>query len=682
MPVFLSTCSADFRKKYLSLVTKNLHHLKKHLLIYLLLFAGINAFAQNFEFGKYSNQELDMKTYSKDSSANAVVLREFGTAQISNRDNTPLVFEYHTKIKILNSKGFAHGDVIIRLHKQDSREETVEDIVGVTFSKDENGVARSYPLDPTKIYHENKSKYTNQVRFAMPDLKDGCIIEYKYTLVSPFIFNFRNWDFQSDIPKVYSEYIAHIPAVYNYNIVLRGGRKLTKNKADLERECFTPGGGLKADCSMLTYGMADVPAFVEEKYMTAPSNFISAMYFELSDYSDYNGVKHKITKEWRDVDYELKTDEMFGKQMKRKDLFKDKIADVTKGTTNDLDKAKAVYSYLQKWFKWDEDIEKYSIDGIKKALDRRTGSSADINLALVAALSAANLQAEAVILSTRNNGLVNKLFPVMSEFNYVVAQVEIANQKYLLDATDPLLPFGLLPIRCINDQGRVISLEKPSYWIDLKASQKETTLYNINLVLDESGKMKGTITNYSFGYEAYNKRKKIKKFNSVEEYVENLDESMPKTKILKSDIKNLDDNESPLSEVYEVEITAYNKLSDERFSFSPFFMDRTTENPFKLKERSYPVDWGAPSETKIIMQVSFPERYEIMSKPEDIALALPLKGGKYVTQTLVEGNSFSFLQNTQLNNSVYESEEYPYLKELFNKIVQSERTEIIFKKKQ
>ncbi|RYY30227.1 MAG: DUF3857 domain-containing protein [Sphingobacteriaceae bacterium] len=642
---------------------------------------AINASAQNFEFGKYAAAEQDMKVYRKDSAANAVVLNEFGSAEISNRDGSPLVFEYHVKIKIFNSKGFEHGDVILRLHKQDQREETVEDIEGITFSKDENGSVRSYPLDQTKIYRENKSKYTNQIRFAMPNLKDGCVIEYKYKLISPFIFNFRTWVFQADIPKIYSEYVASMPAVYNYNIALRGGLKLSKNTTALKRECFTPGGGLKADCSELTCAMADIPAFVEEKYMTAPSNFISAMYFELSEYSDYQGAKHKVTKAWTDVDFDLKRDEMFGKQMKRKDLFKDKIAGITSGATDDLGKAKAVYVYMQKWFKWNDEITKYSIDGIKKAIDRRSGSTADINLALVSALSAAGLQADAVILSTRSNGVVNKLFPVISDFNDVVAQVSIGDQKYLLDATDPLLPFGLLPIRCINDQGRVISIEKPSYWIDLVASQKESSVYSLNLNLEENGKLKGIITNYSFGYEAYNKRKKIKKFNSIDEYVENLDENMPKIKILKSEVLNLDDNEKPLSESYEVEINAYDKLGDERFTFNPFFMDRTSENPFKLTERTYPVDWGAPSETKIMIHVNFPKEYEIVGKPENVALGLPEKGGRYFTETVVEGNQFSFAQIKQLNKSVYQSEEYPYLKELFNKIVQSERAEIIFKKK-
>ncbi len=655
--------------------------MKKILFCCFLFFTGITAFAQDFETGKVSNQDLDMKTYSKDSAANAVVLQEFGTSEISNRDGAPLVFHYHVKIKIFNSKAFDNGDVLIRLHKQNDREETAENISGVTFSKSNNGSVITTALDQSKIYHENKSKYSNQVRFAMPGLKNGCIIEYSYTLVSPFVFNFKNWSFQTDIPKVYSEYIAHIPAIYSYNIVLRGGRKLSKNDAVIERECFTSSSGLKADCSKITYAMADIPAFVEENYMTAPSNFIAAMHFELSEYTDYHGVKHKITKEWKDVDEDLKREEMFGRQMKRKDLFKDKTAAITTGTTDDLSKAKAVYHYIQKWFKWNEDVEKYSIDGIKKALDKRSGSAADINLALVAALSAAGLPAEAVILSTRNNGVVQKLFPVVSEFNYVIAQVEIGADRYLLDATDPLLPFGLLPVRCINDQGRVISLDKPSYWIDLKASQKESAIYTLNLTLDENGKMKGTISNYSSGYEAYNKRKKIKKFNSIDEYVENLDETLAKIKILKANITGLDDNETILSEEYEVEINAYNKLGEERFTFNPFFMDRVSENPFKLQDRMYPVDWGAPSETKIMINVSFPEKYEITGKPQNLAIGLPASGGKYVTETSVDGNQFTFTKVVQLNKSIYGPEEYPYLKELFNRMVQAERTEITFNKK-
>ncbi len=637
---------------------------------------------QDFSFAKPGTEEFNLKRYDKDTSANAVVLREFGTAYLSSSDSE-LIFEYHVRTKIFNSKEFRQGNIEIPIYKKDANSfEKLSNIKGITFYPDEQGLIRSSELDPKQIFTEKKAyKNVDVTKFAMPNLRDGCIIEYSYRLQSPFVFNFRKWEFQSDLPKIYSEYSPRIPAVYNYNISIRGPLKLSKNTGSVEKDCYSPGGGFKADCSKMIYAMEDIPAFKEEDYMTAASNFKSAMYFELSDYTSYNGVKTKLTKEWKDVDHELKTHEAFGAQLKKKDFFKDKISPLLSGQKDELDKAKLIYKYWQNWFKWNSNYGEYSNDGLKKAFETHTGNVGDINLSLVAAMNAADLDAEPVILSTRSNGTVNPLFPVLSDFNYSICKVNIGDKSYLLDATDPLLPFGLLPMRCINDKGRVMSFSKPSYWIDLKASQKESKTINLNLTINESGKAEGTIVIYSSGYEAYNKRNKIRRFNSTEEYVEDLDERMPKIKIMKSEILNLDTLDRSLSETYTIEMDVADKQDRSTLIFNPFFLDRVTENPFKLAERTYPVDMGAPSETRIMMTLSFPEKFEVISKIDPVGLALPDKGGKFIAQVSAEGNTLLFMNHTQLNKSIYSAEEYPYLKELFNKIVQSQQIDLVFKKK-
>ncbi|MGV3508210.1 MAG: DUF3857 domain-containing protein [Sphingobacteriaceae bacterium] len=635
--------------------------------------------AQDFTFGKPSSEEFALKRYDKDTSANAVVLKEFGTAFIENNDGD-IQFEYHVRIKIFNSKGFKHGDIQIPLIKNDANNfETIRDIKGITFYRGENNLLRSSELDPKQIFNESKAgKYHDLTKFAMPNLRDGCIIEYRYTIQSPFLRLFRTWEFQSSIPKIYSEYCARIPGVYNYNITLRGPLKLSKNTGVVEKECYQPGGGIKIDCSKMTYAMADIPAFIEEDYMTAASNFKSAMYFELSEYVDIRGGKHKLSKEWKDIEQDLKKEEYFGLQLKKKDYFEDKIAPVIAGKTTDLDKAKAIYSFMQGWFKWNNYYGKYSDRGVKKAFESRSGSSADINLSLTTAIKAAGLNAEAVILSTRSNGLLNNLYPVLSDFDYVVCQVNIDGTSYLLDATDPMLPFGLLPLRCINDKGRVISFDKPSTWIDLTASQKESKSINMDLTVDETGKVKGNMRISSAGYEAYNKRYAIKKFNSVDEYVEDLDERYPKIRFTKSDIKNIDSLEQALTESFEIEINAQN---NELITVNPFFMNRIAENPFKLAERTYPVDLGAPSDTRVVLQLKIPEKYEVISKPQPLALALPNSGGRFITQTSVNGNTLILSYSMQLSKSIYSSAEYYYLKELYNKIIQTQQADIVLKKK-
>ncbi|MXV52086.1 DUF3857 domain-containing protein [Pedobacter sp. HMF7647] len=636
---------------------------------------------QDFAYGSTTLQELDMKSYSRDTSANAVVLKEFGTARISSDDKCPLIFDYHVKIKIFNSKAFEYGDVVIPVYKSNNdRYELVREIKGVTTYLGKDGAMHTSELDPKKVFRENKNIHWDLLKFAMPNLTDGCIVEYSYEIESPYVFNFRKWDFQWNIPKMSSEYVAHIPAVYNYNASLKGYLKLTKNDAELEKECFAPGGGVKADCSKISYLITDVPAFVEEDYMTSSVNFKSSINYELSDYVDYMGAKHKVTKDWKDVDYELKQDENFGSQLKKKDFFKPLLTASIQNQPDELSKAKAVYSFIKRSFKWNNRFGCYSENGIKKAFESHTGNIGDINLSLIAALSSAGINTEAVLLSTRDNGLINRLFPVISDFNYVVAKATIGGKSYMLDASDPLLSFGLLPVRCINDQGRVLSLDKASYWVDLTASQKENKIYNLNLELKNNGKIEGDMTIMSFGYEAYNKRKAIKKFNSEEEYLEDLDEKMPKIKLLKSEIKNVDSLDIGVVENYHIEIDAYSSLN-QQFSFNPFFMDPVKENPFKLKERNYPVDWGVPSESKISINLTFPKEYEIVSKPADVGLALPEGGGRFITSITTDQNSLNYSELFALNKSVYMSDEYPFLKELFNRIIQTQKSDIIFKKK-
>lgn len=638
--------------------------------------------AQDFPFGQYQQADMDMSSYSKDTTAHAVVLREYGKTWISSADHIPLEHDYHVQIKIFDNKGFSYGDVVIPVQKGDNDSfEEVSEIKGIVFYKDETGAVRQAELDPKKVFRENKSKHRDWIKFALPNVRNGCIVEYSYHLESPYRYNFRNWEFQWDIPKVHSEYEAHIPAIYNYNIALRGPLKLSNTKAEVERECFSY-YGTKADCSDLVYSMDNIPAFVEEDYMTSRNNFVSAMYFELQDWTDLqNGVKHKVTKEWADIDQDLKHEEWFGTQLKRKELMKDRIQSVIAGKTDDLTKAKAVYEFIQKNFKWNKIYDIGSVDGIRKAFDNHTGNVADINLTLITALNAAGINTDAVLLSTRENGVINKLFPVISDFNYVIGKTEINGQTFMLDATDPLLSFGMLPLKCINDQGRVISLTKASYWIDMVAPVKKQETMAMDLTLQENGKLKGTVTSYSIGYRAYEKRKAIKKFNSIDEYVEDLDEKMPKIKILKSEIDDLDSLDRPLTEKYEVEIDAFNGTDKTKYSFNPYIFNRITTNPFKLAERTYPVDWGMPAEARFILTVHLPDQFKIEAAPQDIGVAIPNNGGRFITNFASDGNVFTFSNVTQFSKSVYSSGEYPYLKELYNKIIQAEKSEIVFSKK-
>ena len=647
----------------------------------LLWISSLSAYGQNFEYGAINGSDINLKNTVLDSNANAMVINEFGAATMrvnSDKGFLYIDYEYHVRIKVFNKNGYDNGNVVIPLRIYPGKEDVIEELKATTINFVDGQLLR-YELDRKKIFTEKKNKYVNLTKFAMPNLVDGSIIEYSYRIAIPSIFNFKTWEFQSSIPKLKSQFVATIPANYNYNVSLRGVKKLTSTKSELLRECFIA-GGIKADCSKLTYTMTDVPALVEEDYMTAPENFKAAIYYELSDYQIPSGAKVNVTKTWKDVDNELLDEKAFGAQLKRKDLFLPLLPVMTNSATDDLGKAKAIFSYIKKNIKPNGFSGIYADNTIKKALELKSGNIADINLALITALNTAGLDAEALILSTRWNGMVNNLYPVISDFNWVIAKLNLGDQVYLLDASQSQMPFGMIPLDCVNGNGRAIGLKKPSYWYEVKAPQKDNTRYVLEGTLNPDGKLKGMLTTYSLGYAALKKRERIGAAGSIDEFVEKLDEQMPETKILNHSIENLDTLDNVLVEKYEIEMKLFDGLDFSKLYFNPFFIGRITKNPFNLNERTYPVDMGAVREERVTMMITLPANWVLAEQPKNISMSLPENGGRFISNTTLNGEKIMFSQVLQLNQPIYEPEAYLSLKEFYSRMIQYQKTDIILNK--
>ena len=131
----------------------------------------------------------------------------------------------------------------------------------------------------------------------------------------------------------------------------------------------------------------------------------------------------------------------------------------------------------------------------------------------------------------------------------------------------------------------------------------------------------------------------IKKFNTTDEYVEDLNSKLPKIKIIKSEITNLDSLDKPLGEQYEIEMSLFDKLND-RIAFNPFLLDKRNTNPFKLAERTFPVDWGMASDDRFILTMHLPPQYTVETPPRKMSISLPDNGGRFLTDYQGDNNTF------------------------------------------
>lgn len=652
--------------------------MKKFLSLTLFLLAcGLNALSQDFTFGKITQEDFSLDHQSLDSTAKAVILREYGSANIVIDDikgGFVLEFYYHVKTKIVHKDGFDHANFEIPTHISGNSRETISSIKGTTYNL-VNGKVIENELDKNGTFHEKSTKSLTITKLTLPNIQEGSIIELKYMIRSPFLYNLRTWKFQSSIPKVYSEFVSKIPEICIYNVSMRGALPVTKHsKESYNTQMRSEIGDVNG--TKTTYGLSNIPAFVTEDYMTAPSNFQSAITFELASYRIPMGESYNFTRTWADVEKQLYEDEDFGGQLKKTNLFKSLATSLAQTAQSDLDKAKTIRQYINKQIRWDNTNGLYASKGIKSALEMKTGNAADVNLALIAALNAAGVTASPLILSTRANGYPNFVHPVISDFNYVVASINIDSTTYWLDATEAEIPFGSLPLRCINYQGRLLPKNTDSQWVDLVSQEKSSVSYNFDGTLDENGALKGMLLIQRFGFDAYNKRKEIKSYNSLEEYFEKVEEDNGKISYLSSNVEYLDSTENLLVERFDIHIKDFGTTQSTTIAFNPLFIGKTNKNPFNLENRSYPVDIGSVVEETIYMQIALPEGFQIKEMPKRLNMVLPNKDARYIYTTAVADNKVSINVATQINKPMFMPEEYFDLKEFFSRIIQSQKVEM------
>ena len=650
--------------------------MKRKVTLTLFLFLPLILLSQankSTKVGRATLAELNMSFYDKDSIASAVVLYEHKNLYMDASREYKIRTDYYYRIKILDKNAFDLSKITIDLYKEKSALE----IKGITYNLSENGSLQKTFLQEKDIFTEKYSDDYTLKKFTLPNIKEGCVIEYSYSILSPYS-GLKDWYFQSDIPKIKSEFDYALIGNYDYNVRLVGNKKLDKNESSVKKDCIYIDGVGSGNCLVFSFGMNDIPAFKEEDYMLAKKNYLSRIAFDLKSFTSIRGGKNNYTSTWKDADKSLKR-LFFNNQISKKSFFEKQLPESFFTIEDQLEKAKKIFYFIQDHYRWNGDYWTNEDAKVKQAFEQKSGNVGEINLSLYNSLAAADLEASLVVLSTRNNGIPTKIIPVIFDFNYVIVQLKIGDTTHYLDATTDFLPFGELPIRTLNGEARLINFKKESNWIRLKPKNRSYKKSSAKLNLTENGDINGFVNIVNSGYLAAEVRNEL--YNSNEEsYLETFETKHPDIEVEKYSNINENDLTKSISETFEITLFTEEILGSTT-RINPFFFNRISENPFKLKERFYPVDFAYPRSSMYNLSLKIPDNYTITNIPKSRAFALPNKGGNFSIKCIKSSNTVTLFVRMKINKSIYSSEEYYYLKEFYNQIIQLESNYITLEKK-
>jgi hypothetical protein len=641
------------------------------ILLLILLFAfSLTIFGQHkipATFGKPTLQELNMDSYPEDPDAAGVVLFDQGVYKVEEIDRQmTLVKEVHSKIKVIDAKNFEHGEIEIIYYKGDSDTEKITEIKAITHQ----GGLNKY-LNQSQIFTTDLSPRWKSKKFTFPDIEDGSVLEFSYRIESPYFFNLGGWNFQGELPTLYSEFYTEIPGNFKYNKAAFGTHRLSVNEAKLKHNCFSLSyANQSADCETSLYIMENIPAFKEEEYMLSKKNYIARISYELKEYANLVGETTRFSKSWQDVDKELRYDKDLGRQLKSKSFFEKNIPTSILAMPLNKDKAMAIYYYIKNHFVWNNEFGIFSEVEVKDAFKERVGSGTEINLALINALNAGGFEAHMVLGSTRQNGLPTPFYPVISDFNYVFAALVLDAEITLLDATRKNAPFGLIPFELLNKQGRLMDFKNNSRWIPITPFDLNLHSVRSQLVVNEDGQFIGKARENYTGYLAYSQRSLIDN-NTEKSYVKNKATTDVNTELSALSMSNVEDPSKNFEMIYDLSISP--EMVGTKYIINPFFFKMSFEkNPFTLKERSYPVDFGCPFKTAYSTTFDLAEQYTVVSLPKDVSIGLPDNKGSIVLKTVQIGNVIQMRYALSLTETKFTPSDYNALKQFFETVIKTQ----------
>ena len=640
------------------------------------------------KFGKVKAEDFQTKIYSIDSNASAVVLYDKGNTAIegNNKGWFSALFTRHKLIRILTKPGYKEADVEISLFTKGDDEEKLDYLKAITYNL-ENGKVVETKLEKSSIFRDKKDKNRQVIKFTMPNVREGSIIEFEYKVLSDYYWQLDPWNFQDAIPTLWSEYLFSVPQFFSYTFLSKGYQPFFINDKKETQGNFsisepngtgpTQHGNFNAGITDYRWVKKDVPAIKEESFTSTLENHISKIEFTLASQSEPLRSRD-FRSSWAGVTKDLLESENFGKNLNSANgWLSDEMKLLLKDATSEIEKAKKIFAYVRDNFTCSNYSAIWTETSLKNIFKAKKGNVAEINLLLVAMLRYANLKASPVILSRSKYGYTYDLYPGLSRFNYVIAQTTVGDQSYFLDASHNT-GFGKILADCYNGHARLVDeMAKPLYLLPDSLKERKVTALFLNN--DEKGLWVGNMNQTPGYYESYVLRSRIKE-KGKDEFFKQIEKDFgAEVKISGAQIDSLNNYEEPVAIKYSI---GYNPEKADILYINPMFGEGYKKNPFKSAERFYPVEMPYTMDETFILTMEVPTGYVVDELPKQILAKYDEEGQSFFEYRLQQsGNTISMRSRIKLARAYFEPDEYEGLREFFNLVVKKHNEQIVFKKK-
>lgn len=633
--------------------------MKKTLFLFL-SFCSTAIFAQKFlDVPKLSDADVASVKCAGDAEAPAEVLYRSYHYRVDYNGNMYTDIISRVKIYKKNDAGdFLQHEIPLYDNGNGSRE-VLSSLKAYTFNM-ENGKVASEKVDGDSKYKSKENKNYTITKFAFPNVKDGSVVEYSYSIMTPFLGSTPEVYMEDEIPIRYTEFVFDTPVQLGYNINYKGSA--SPKYRDMSSKTIYGG-----EHKVYRFGYENLPAYKKEEFVLNNDNYRTALRAELNS-SFYGNELKRYALTWDDVRKSLYKRDDFGIQLKKQHLVKELLPQEIKSIRDDKEKAAAILKYVQTHYTYNKEDNVITDKGIKNLITTKVGNAAEINLLLTMLLKEAGLDANPVVLSTVRRGLLLSYSPSLEKLNFVLACYEKDGNIYLLDGTNKYSKINMVSPKALNYYG-IIMTEKEAKQINIVYPGVSETYLTVDAAMTPQGTFEGHFSDRDTNMYAL-------MVNNL--YNENTDSFRKdyddKYTFLHTNMKSglLDNDDFETS--FDFESDTFVDAIGNKLVFNPLLFLYTRNHSYKqAQERKSPLEFVTRNRKIKKVTITLPEGYVFENIPNSKKFRTEDSAIQYIYKVeKLADNKLAVEATTLIDDSVFPKEYYPAFTQIFDNITKLE----------
>jgi len=635
-------------------------------LFYIICFALFlqNATSQNSKYQLSSISENLLKN------ADAVVRLDEMTVEITAVDK--MVIKKKRVVTVLNEKGSVHVHTSVGYNN--SRK--VKDIQAVIYNTSgreidkirEKDFIDVSAVDGGTLYSDSRMKF---MRYTPT--------EYPYTIEFTSEITTRN---TGEIPSWYfldGYRVSVEKSRYKVNYISEELKPRVKeknlNRIDLKKE--------EIGNNSVEYRASNIVAVKKEQLAPSFSKISPQLNVILENFN-YEGYIGSI-KNWKDFGTWMYSNLLQG----RDDIplgTKEKVKSLVNGVTDDLEKSKIIYKYVQDNTRYIsvqvgvsgvQPISAIDVDRVKYG-DCKGLSNYTKGLLNAVGVPAFYTHVEA----GRNKVDFDEDFPSLAAGNHVILAIPYNDDYYWIDCTSKIHPFGF--IGDFTDDRKVLimkpeggELVRTKSYIDKENYQRTEAVYTIN----EKGDIAGDVTINTKGIQ-YDNRFYLedRKNDDIIKHYKQYWNTINNLKIINHAFSN-DRDQIVFSEKVKIEAVSYGTISGDRILFAVNAFNKNTNVPSRYRNRKLPfeIQRGYLDEDEFIIKI--PKNYIVEALPETKNIETKFGNYKITAELQDKGKSIKYKRSLLVKKGVYAKDEYTIYRNFRKQIASLENLKVALIKK-